>query len=61
MQGREYIWYFQTMMLVWDTSDSFGLTPFKSDFVSHVECEISVKDVTRVNKIIGIGATTQKF
>ena len=52
---------FQTMMLVWDTSDSFVLTPFKSDFVGYVECDIYVKDVTKFNKVIGIGTTIQKL
>ena len=51
----------RTMMLVWDTGSSYGLTPFKSDFIYYVECDIPVKDVTKVNKVIGIGTTLHKF
>ena len=49
------------MILAWDTGASFGLTPFKADFVDYMECYITVKDVTKVNKVIGIGTTTHKF
>jgi hypothetical protein len=33
---------------------SYGLTPFR-------KCDIPVKDVTKVNKVIGIGTTLHKF
>ena len=52
---------FQTMMLVWDTGASFVLTPFKSDFVDNVECEIPIKDVTKFNKSIGTETKIHKF
>jgi hypothetical protein len=39
----------------------FGLTPFRSDFIDYVECDIPVWDVTKVNKVIGIGTTIHKF
>ena len=45
---------FQNMALEWDTGDSFGLTPFKVEFVDEMECDIPVKDVTMVNKVIGV-------
>ena len=32
--------------LVWDTSASFGLTPFQADFIDYVECRISVNNIT---------------
>jgi hypothetical protein len=48
-------------VLIWDTGASFGLTPFRSDFVDYVECDIKVKDVTKVNTVIGIGTTISKF
>jgi hypothetical protein len=51
----------KTLMLIWDTGGSAGLTPFRSDFIDYVECEIDVRDVTKVNKVIGIGTTLHKF
>jgi hypothetical protein len=39
----------------------FRLTPFCSDFIDYVECDTSVWDVTKVNKVIGIGTTIHKF
>ena len=33
--------------LVWDTVASFGLTPFRSDFIDYVECQIEVKDISK--------------
>ncbi len=36
---------------------SFGLTPFCSDFIDYVECNIPVRDVTKVNRVVGIGTT----
>jgi hypothetical protein len=39
----------------------FGLTPFCSDFIDYVECDVPVRDVTKVNKVIGIGTTIHKF
>ena len=48
-------------MLIWDTGASFGLTPFKSDFISYVKCNTPVKDFTYDNTVIGIGTTIHKF
>jgi len=47
--------------LIWDTGGSAGLTPFCSDFIDYVEYEIDFCDVTKVNKVIGIGTTLHKF
>ena len=41
--------------------DSFILTSFKIDFVDYMECDIPVKDVTKFNKVIGVGKITNKF
>ncbi len=35
-----------TLILIWDTGASFGLTPFCSDFIDYVECGNPVRDVT---------------
>ncbi len=50
-----------TLILIWDTGASFWLTPFHSDFIDYVECDVPVKDVTKVDKVIGIGTTVHKF
>ncbi len=38
-----------------------GLTPFRSNFLDYIECDIGIRDVTKVNKVIGIGTTLHKF
>jgi hypothetical protein len=50
-----------TLILIWDTGALFGLILFHSDFIDYVECDIPVRDVTKVNKVIGIGTTIHKF
>ena len=47
--------------LVWDTGASFGLTPFRGDFIDYVKCNIQVNDIARTNIVIGIGTTLHKF
>ena len=49
------------ILLIWNTGALFGLTPFGSDLRSYVECDIPVRDVPKVNKVIGIGTTVHKF
>ena len=49
------------MILIWDTGASYGLIPFRSDFIDHMECNIPVKDVTKVNRVIVTGTTLHKF
>ena len=49
------------LILIWDTGASFGLTSFQSDFIDYVEADIAVKDVTKINHVIGIGTTLHKF
>ena len=51
----------QNLVLIWDTGTSYGLTPFRSDFIDYVKCEIPVRDVTKVNTVVGIGTTLHKF
>ena len=50
-----------TMILVWETGALYGLTLFSSDFIDYVECDILVKDVAKVNRVIKIGTTLDKF
>jgi hypothetical protein len=47
--------------LVWDTGASFGLTPFRSDFIDYTECRIPVNDIARTNMVIGLGTTLHRF
>ena len=51
----------KTMVLIWDTGASAGLTPFLSDFIDYVEVDFEIMDVTKVNKVVGIGTTLHKF
>ena len=48
-------------MLIWDTGESFLLKQFKSNFIDYMKFNITVKDVTKVNTIIGIRKTIHKF
>ncbi len=41
----------KTLILIWDTSGSAGLTPFRSNFIDYAECDIDICDVTKVNKV----------
>ena len=51
----------RTIMLVWDTGASYGLTPFRSDFIYYVKFDTPVKDVTEVNRVLGIVTTLHNF
>ena len=49
------------MILVWDTGASYELTPFRSDFIDYVKCDLPVKYVTKANRVIGIGTTHHRL
>ena len=50
------------MPLIWDTGASIGLTPFKADFIDYQPLDgVSVKDIARQNKVLGVGTTLWKF
>ena len=51
----------KSLVLIWYTGAYSGLTPFRSDFIDYVEADIAVKDVTKINKLVGIGTTLHKF
>ncbi len=51
----------KSLILIWDMGASYGLTPFRSDRIDYVKCEIPGRDVTTVNKVVGIGMTLHKF
>lgn len=52
---------YHDMPLVYDTGASYGLTPFKADFIDYRPCDIPVKDITKVNRVKGIGTVMYKF
>jgi len=47
--------------VVWDTGASYGLTPFRADFIHYEEVEITVEDITKKNTVIGICTVMWKF
>ena len=51
----------QNLILIWDMGASYGHTPFRSDFIDYVKCQIPVRNVTKVNTVVGIGTTLHKF
>ncbi len=51
----------KSLMLIFHMGASFGLTLFRSDFIDYVKCEIPVRDVTKVNKVVGIGTSLHEF
>jgi hypothetical protein len=51
----------RSLIIIWDKGASYGLTLFCSDFINYVECDIPVRDVTNINKVIRIGTTLHKF
>ena len=46
--------YPSNIVLIWDTVTSFGLKPFKSEFIDYVRCNTPLKDATKVNTVIVI-------
>ena len=49
------------MIFILDMGALFGLTPFQSNFINYVRCDIPVKDVIKLNQVIGIGTTLHMF
>jgi hypothetical protein len=52
---------FKSTPLVWDTGTSLGLTPYRADFIDYLEVNIPVKDVTKMNYVVGIGTVIFRF
>ena len=53
--------HFKECPLVWDTGASYGLTPFRGDFIDYEECNIPVQDISKTNYVIGMGTVMWKF
>ena len=47
--------------LIWGAGVLFRLPSFKSAFVDYVDANVEVKDVTKINKLIGTGTTLYKM
>ena len=52
---------FYTTPLIYDTGASFGLTPFKADFIDFQEVSIPVKDISKTNYVVGVGTVMYKI
>ncbi len=52
---------FKHTPLIWDTGATQGLTPFLKDFIHYHPCDIPVKDISKVNQVIGVGTAIHKF
>ena len=53
--------HFKHCPVVWDTGASYGLTPFRGDFIDYKECSIPVQDISKTNMVVGIGTVMWKF
>ena len=47
--------------MIWDRGASYELALFISNLIYCVKCDITVKDVTKINRFIVIGTTLYKF
>jgi hypothetical protein len=52
---------FKHTALIWDTGATHGLTPFMKDFIHYHPCDIPVKEISEVNRVIVVGTVMHKF
>ncbi len=52
---------FKCTPLIWDTGATHGLTPFMKAFIHYHPCNIPVKDISKVNRMIGVGTVMHKL
>ncbi len=52
---------FKHTPLIWDTGATHRLTPFLKDFIHYQPCDIPVKDISKFNRVIGVGTVMHKF
>ena len=52
---------FRFCPVVWDTGASYGLTPFREDFIDYQEVDIDVQDIAHTNKVVGVGTVMWKL
>jgi hypothetical protein len=53
--------YFKHTLLIWYTGATHRLTSFLKDFIQYHPCDIPVKDISKVNRVIGVGTVMHKF
>ena len=46
---------------MWDTGASYGLTPFRSDFIDYEKVNIQVQDIAHTNYVVGVGTVMWKM
>jgi hypothetical protein len=52
---------FKHTPLIWDTGATHKLAPFMKDFFHYHPFDIPVKDISKVNRVIGVGTDMHKF
>jgi len=52
---------FEHCPVVWDTGASYGLTPFRSDFIDCQDVCILVQDIAHTNYVVGVGTVMWKM
>ncbi len=52
---------FKHTPLIWDTGATHKLNPFMKDFIHYHPCDIPVKDISKVNRVIGVGTVMHTF
>jgi hypothetical protein len=52
---------FKHTLLIWDIGATHRLTPFLKDFIHYHPCDIPVRDISKVNRVIGVGTVIHKF
>jgi hypothetical protein len=58
---RESMVDFKHTPLIWDMVATHRLTLFLKDFIHYHPCDIPVKDISKVNRVIGVGTIMHKF
>ncbi len=52
---------FKHTPLTWDTGATHKLTPFLKDYIHYHPCDIPVKDILKVNRVIRVGTVMHKI
>ncbi len=59
--ARETSFNFEQCPVVWDTGASYGLTPFRGNFIEYEDVCIPVQDIIHTNTVVEIGTVMWKF
>ncbi len=58
---RESKVHFKHTPLIWDTGATHGFSPFLKDFIHYHPCHIPGKDISKVDRVIGVGTVMHKI